>query len=103
MHGNSAKNLKSLTEIIVREKLQKWVHITGCLDSASHEMLYRQAKAWIFVGAYNTAKTNIELARSHGIPLVLSDIRSFDFYADVIKIHPNHLEDLSDILQKLEK
>lgn len=103
MHGHSAKNLKSLTEMIREENLQKWVHITGCLDLESHEMLYRKAKAWVFVGAYNTAKTNVELAHSHGVPLVLSDIRAFDFYADAIKIHPNHLEELSEIFIKIEK
>ncbi len=103
LHGNSAKNLKYLTDLIRREKLEKWVHITGCLDSASHEMLYSKAKAWIFVGAYNTSKTNIELAHSHDIPLILSDIRAFDFYPDAIKIHPNHLEELSEILSRVEK
>lgn len=49
LHGNSAKSLKTLTEIISKNNLQKWVHITGILDSASHEMLYKKAKGWIFV------------------------------------------------------
>lgn len=102
LHGNSHKNLKYLTEIIRREKLEKWVHITGCLDVASHEMLYKKAKAWVYVGAYNTTKTAVELAHSHAIPLVLSDIRAFDFYADAIKIHPNHLENLHKIFIKID-
>lgn len=103
LHGNSAKYLKQLTEIIRKEKLEKWVHLTGMLDSASHESLYEKAKAWIFVGAYNTSKTQIELAHSHNIPLILSDIRAFDFYPDSIKIHPNHLEEISETLEKIER
>lgn len=103
MHGNSAKNLKFLTDAIRREKLEKWVHITGCLDIASHEALYQRARAWIFVGAYNTARTNVELAQSYGVPLILSDIPAFDLYTHAIKIHPNHLEQLSEIFSRVEK
>lgn len=103
LHGNSAKSLKFLTEILRREKLEKWVHITGILDIHSQEMLYQKAKAWIFVGAYNTTKVNVELANSHDLPMILSDIRAFDFYPHAIKIHPNHLENLSEIFSQIEK
>lgn len=103
LHGNSAKSLKFLTEILRREKLEKWVHITGILDIHSQEMLYQKAKSWIFVGAYNTSKVNVELANSHDLPMILSDIRAFDFYPHAIKIHPNHLENLSEIFSQIEK
>lgn len=103
LHGNSAKSLKFLTEILRREKLEKWVHITGILDIHSQEMLYQKAKSWIFVGAYNTTKVNVELANSHDLLMILSDIRAFDFYPHAIKIHPNHLEKLSEIFSQIEK
>lgn len=103
LHWNISKHLSHLTEILKKNHLEKWVHITGILDIHSLETLYQKAKSWIFVGAYNTAKTAIALADSYDILLVLSDIRAFDLYPHAIKIHPNHLEELSKIFQKIEK
>lgn len=98
LHGNSQKNLKNITDIISRESIQKYVHITWCLSSQAREALYKKAKAWIFVWAYNTSKANIALAKSYNIPLILSDIPSFSPYDFAFKIHPNHLENLANIL-----
>lgn len=103
LHGNSAKYLKNLTEIISENNLQKFIHITGSLPIVEREALYEKASAWIFVGAYNTSKSNIALAKSYNLPLVLSDIPAFAIYESATKIHPNHLENLSDLLLELEK
>lgn len=102
LHGNTGKHLKSLTETIRSLGLETAVFITGCLDTAAHESLYGHAKGWIYVGAYNTTKTGISLAKSKNIPLILSDISAFSTYSHAIKIHPNHLEELASIFQKLE-
>lgn len=103
MHGNSAKYLKNLTEIISENNLQKCVHITGSLPIVERETLYKNASAWIFVGAYNTSKSNIALAKSYNLSLILSDIPAFAIYENATKIHPNHLENLSDLLLDSEK
>lgn len=95
LHGYSAPYIKSLTQIITSENLIGRVHITGCLDISARESLYKKAKAWVFIGAYNTTKTNIALAKTYNLPLVLSDIKSFQNYKNAIKIHPNHTEELA--------
>lgn len=83
--------------------MQKFVHITGSLPILEREALYKNASAWIFVGAYNTSKANIALAKSYNLPLILSDIPAFAIYENATKIHPNHLENLSDLLLGSEK
>lgn len=43
------------------------------------------------------------LADAYSLPLILSDIPAFDLYAHAYKIHPNHLEKLSDVLTQFDK
>lgn len=98
LHGDSHKYLKKLTDIITRENLQKYIHITGMLPLYEREFLYKNARAWIFLGAYNTTKTNLSLAKTYHLPLILSDIPAFSLYKNAYKIHPNHIDELSPVL-----
>lgn len=102
LHGNTGKNLTSITEAIRVLQLEQYITITGSLNKNEQEALYNKAKAWIFIGPYNTSKTNISLAHGKKIPLILSDIPAFTLYKSAIKIHPNHLENLSTLLLQVE-
>lgn len=103
MHGNSSLYLTQITNIIRELQIEKNVKILWNLTIWEQEALYNQASGWIFVGWYNTTKTNIALARTKKIPIILSDIPAFNNYKNCIKIHPNHLELLSDAMMKIQK
>jgi hypothetical protein len=80
------------------------VRIIGTLESDSIESLYMHASGWIYIGAYYASGPRIELARSHHIPLLISDISSLsDYHATALCIHPNHLNTLGESLQYLEQ
>ena len=61
------------------------------------------ASGWIYVGAYYSGGPRVELARSHYIPLLISDIPALlDYQSDAITIHPSHLAVLGQALRDLE-
>ncbi len=79
------------------------VRITWALEGGSIESLYMHASGWIYIGAYYSGGPRIELARSHHIPLLISDIPSLlDYHSDAITIHPSHLSNLGQALRDLE-
>ena len=79
------------------------VRIIGALENESIESLYMHARGWIYVGAYYSGGPRIELARSHHIPLLISDIPALlDYHSDAITIHPSHLSVLGQALRDLE-
>ena len=79
------------------------VRIIGALENESIESLYMHASGWIYVGAYYSGGPRIELARSHHIPLLISDIPALlDYQSDAINIHPSHLSVLGQALRDLE-
>lgn len=79
------------------------VRIIGILEETSIESLYVYASGWIYIGAYYASGPRIELARSHKIPLLISDIPSLsDYHAGSIIMHPNHLGGLGQSLRDLE-
>ena len=79
------------------------VRIIGALDTASIETLYIHARGWIYIGAYYSSGPRIELARSHHIPLLISDIPSLiDYLSDAMTIHPSHLIELGQMFRDLE-
>ena len=79
------------------------IRIIGALEGASIESIYMHANGWIYVGAYYSGGPRIELARSHHIPLLISDIPSLlDYRDDAITIHPSHLSSLGQSLRDLE-
>ena len=103
LHGNTGKSLKSIIEAIEHANIVDRVKIVGSLDITEQEALYAQASGWIAIGGYATSRTNVALALSKDLPLLLSDIRAFDIYTHAIKIHPNHLAELPRHLIELEK
>jgi len=103
LHGNTGKMLTSLIEAIEHANIVDRVKIVGSLDASEQEALYAHADGWIAIGGYATSRTNIALALSKDLPLLLSDIRAFDMYVHAAKIHPNHLSELPHQLIVLEK
>lgn len=84
-------------------ELTGFVRIIGTLDIASVESLYTTASGWIYIGAYYASGPRIELARSHHIPLLISNISTLqDYHEHALTIHPNHLSTLGKLLQELE-
>ena len=80
------------------------VRIIGALENESIESLYTHASGWIYVGAYYSGGPRVELARSHHIPLLISDIPALlDYQRDAIIIHPSHLSKLGQALRDLEQ
>lgn len=80
------------------------VRIIGTLENDSIESLYMHASGWIYVGAYYSGGPRVELARSHHIPLLISDIPALlDYHSDAITIHPSHLSMLGQALRDLEQ
>lgn len=53
------------------------------------------------MGGYYGGWPTIELAELHQLPLLLSDIRTFDEYTG-LKLHPNHIDELGEMFKKLE-
>ncbi len=89
---------------IQRMDLMGSVRIIGALEAESVESIYMNAKGWIYVGAYYTGWPRIELARSHHIPLLISDIPSlWDYHENAIRVHPSHLSNLGERLSELEQ
>jgi hypothetical protein len=79
------------------------VRITWALEGASIESLYIHASGWLYIGAYYSGGPRIELARSHHIPLLISDIPSLsDYHSHAMTIHPSHLTSLGQMLIDLE-
>lgn len=75
--------------------------MTGLLDIREQEALYKNAAAWIDVSHYITSSTKLALALSHRIPLLLSEIKSYEYYTNAVKIHPNNLIRLPEFFIKL--
>ncbi len=68
------------------------VRIIGAIEEETTESLYMYTSGWIYIGAYYSGGPRIELARSHKIPLLISDIPSLsDYHPGSIVMHPNHL------------
>lgn len=100
----SANELRDISLQVQRLDITGSVRIIGTLESASIESLYMHASGWIYIGAYYTSGPRIELARSHHIPLLISDIPSLsDYHTDALHIHPSHLSTLGALLQTLEQ
>lgn len=99
----SPNELRDISLRVQQLNLTGSVRIIGALDSEGIESLYLHASGWIYVGAYYTSGPRIELARSHHIPLLISDIDSLSDYHDwSLLIHPSHLGTLGNLLQQLE-
>lgn len=80
------------------------IRIIGALEAENIESIYIHASGWIYVGAYYTGGPRIELARSHSIPLLISDIVSLsDYHTGAIRVHPSHLATLGKVLSELEQ
>ncbi len=78
----SPHELKDISLAVQKMNLTGSVRIIGALDSEGIESLYLHARGWIYIGAYYTSGPRIELARSHHIPLLISDIASLSDYHD---------------------
>lgn len=76
--------------------------ITGILDEESQEALYTNALGFISVPAYATHKTQLALALSKNLNLLLSKIPQYQIYEHALKIHPNHLHEVTQALETLE-
>ncbi len=95
--------LRRISDLIQKMSLTGFVRIIGVLEEAHIESLYVYASGWLYIGAYYAGGPRIELARSHKIPLLISDIAAFsDYHSGSIVIHPNHLGGLGQSLRDLE-
>lgn len=96
--------LHRTSDLIQKMSLTGSVRIIGTPDTESRESLYTHASGWVYIGAYYASGPRIELARSHKIPLLISNITSLQEYHHwAITIHPNHLGWLGESLKKLEQ
>ncbi|MBC7503942.1 hypothetical protein H7169_03145 [Candidatus Gracilibacteria bacterium] len=95
--------LRDVSLQIQQLSLTGFVRIIGTLDGEGQETLYMHASGWLYVGAYYAGGPRIELARSHHIPLLISDIASLsDYHEGATLIHPSHLGNLGQSLCDLE-
>ena len=95
--------LYRISELIQKMDLTGSVRMTWSLDESSIEWLYTYASGWIYIGAYYAGGPRIELARTHKLPLIVSDIPVFsDYKYGAITLHPNHLSWLSQSMRDLE-
>lgn len=80
------------------------VRIIGAMRAEQLESLYTSASGWIYIGGYYTSGPRLELARSHHLPLLISDIPAFsDYHEWAMVIHPNHLWGLWTLLPDFAK
>ncbi len=91
LHGYSSPQIRILSDVIQSSKIGHRIIVTGLLDIREQEALYKNASGWIDVSHYITSDTKLALALSHRIPLLLSDIKAFEYYTNAVKIHPNNL------------
>ncbi len=97
------EEMRYMSYQIQSRELMGSVRIIGALHWAQLEALYMSASGWIYVWGYYMGWPRIELARSHHIPLLISDIDAFVDYREwSIVVHPSHLGDLKETLQILE-
>jgi hypothetical protein len=101
LHGFIGSELGHITQIIRSLELTQSVKIAGALPLKEKHTLYAHAEGWIAAGPYYGGGSNIELACTYEIPLLLAEIKSLEEYHG-IKIHPNHGEHLPEALKKLE-
>ena len=95
--------LYRISELIQKMGLTGFVRMTGVLDEAAIEWLYTYASGWIYIWAYYAGGPRIELARTHKLPLIISDIPTLsDYKYGAISVHPNHLSWLSQSMRDLE-
>lgn len=95
--------LRRISDLIQKMNLTGNVRIIGIMEEINIETLYSFASWWIYIGAYYASGPRIELARSHMIPLLISDIPALaDYHSSAITIHPNHLGWLGQSLRDLE-
>lgn len=101
MIGFAGTHLSSLTQTIRSLDLSKSVRYLGYVDEGARDILYKNAKWWIYTWPYYSWWSLIEFACSYTLPLLLSDIVAFKHY-DAIKAHPNHTNDIARALKLLE-
>lgn len=102
LHGNTGKHLREITETIREQELTEYVRIVWYLTPEEQEALYNSAIGWIAIESYPTSKTNIALALSKNLPILLSNTQPYELYTEALKIHPNHLSELPKQLEILE-
>lgn len=100
--GNLWENLWHIASYIRSFDLIDMVKIVGLLPLKEKEIILSHASAWISIGSYYGWGTTIIEAEVFDIPLILSDIPVLREYRS-IRIHPNHLEELPNILQNIHK
>lgn len=94
--------LKNLTNLIRAMNIANhvkfiWMPLWSLIDA-----IYTYASGWIYTGNYYAGNARVELARSYGLPLLLSDIAVFDGY-ESLRVHPHHLQSLATKLLSFEK
>jgi glycosyltransferase involved in cell wall biosynthesis len=102
LSGFAGHHLLNLTQSIRSFHIEKRVQYTWFLTDMDRISLYAHASAWIYIGSAIEQFFQIELARSFGVPLILSDIPVFE-HVSCEKIHPNHLENLPNIFANIGK
>lgn len=78
------------------------VKIMGVPTRKERELLYRNAHSWIDIGHESSTLYSLSLALGTGLSLILSDIPLHRGYSATY-IHPNHMEELTDMLIEEEK
>ncbi len=101
LHGFPGDELSHITQMIRTFDIGNSVKFIGQLSEAWRESLYKNGSGWIYAGGYYGWWPTIELAEFHKLPLLLSDIKIFDDYTG-IKLHPNHIDELGEMLDQLE-
>ena len=95
--------LRRISDMVQKMNLTWSVRIIGILEEEHIESLYMHSSGWLYIGAYYGGGPRIGLARSHKIPMLISDSPSLsDYHTGSITIHPNHLSWLGQSLRDLE-
>lgn len=102
LHGFAGDELSHITQMIRAFDIANSVKFVGCVSETGRESLYKNASGWIYMGGYYGGGPAIELAETHHLPLLLSDIKVFDEYTG-LKLHPNHIDELGETIKTLEK
>lgn len=100
--GNLWENLWHITSYIRSLDLIDRVKIIWLLPMKERQIIISHSSAWIYIGSYYGGGPTITEAEVFDIPLILSDIPVlWDYWGT--HIHPNHLEELPQILKNIEK
>ncbi len=100
--GNTGNHLWHLVSMIRSLDLMEHVKVMGVPTRKERELLYRNAHSWIDIGHESSTLYSLSLALGTGLSLILSDIPLHRGYSATY-IHPNHMEELPDILIEEEK